>query len=263
MNKIFVIFLLITNLTFAQTSNDFDTVIFEFNHDYDYGKNKGIFSKKEYLVLIRISDNEYTFGENFQQTKSFDFKTIKTNNFKFKNLQFVDGEKVAMLFKELKTNKDNFNFQYIRPSLKRIKKSSIKKIIEEKEIIWKTESKIVTNKQRKKVINEILKFSQFENFIEFEKPKKNAIYGLLDGSKNLKISFVKNNETFIYKAETFHKCGQPIEILDKNADDSKIINLEVNKLIENILPKKSMFRDEFNINNITEKYIRWYIENNL
>lgn len=263
MNKIFFILILIGNLIFAQNSNDFDKVIFEFNYAHEYGKNKGIFSKKEYLELISLNNNDYTFGKNFQQTKNFDGKIIKTNNFEFKNLKFVDTDKIKILFKELNTNKDNFNFQYLRPKLKKIKKSLIKKIIKEKEIVWKTENKIITKKQRKIAINEILKFNQFENFIEFEKPKKNAIYGILDGYENLKITFVKNNETFIYKAETFHKCGQPIEDLNKIENDFKVINLEVNILIENILPKKSMFRNEFNINNITEKYIRWYIQNNL
>jgi hypothetical protein len=121
---------------------------------------------------------------------------------------------------------------------------------------------IISKEQKRKTINEILEFNEFEEFIEFEKPKANALYGMVDGSENLKISFINKKDTIIYKAETYHKCGQPIKLIESNTYNRKIINLEVNAKIEYIFPKKSLIRNEFNLNNITEKYILWYIDKN-
>lgn len=264
MNKILYIFLILLGETFfAQNSNDFEKIIFEYNHKHEYGNNKEKFSKEEFFELTKLNNENYNYKNNIQIIKTYNGKIIKSKTNKFKNLINIDKKLIMILFNELSTNKDNFTFEYIKPKLNKPKISLIEKIIKEKNFILKIENKQLIKEQRKKIITEILTFNLFDKFIEFEKPKPNGLYGMTDGYENLKISFISKKDTVIYKSETYHKCGQPINVIKKNSEKYKIINLEVNTQIENILPKKSLFRNQFNLNNITEKYIRWYLDNNI
>jgi hypothetical protein len=262
MNKILYIFLLLGELVFAQNPNDFEKIVFEYNHEHEYGTNKGIFSKEQFFELTKSNTGNFIFEKNIQTIKTFNGKIVKTKTKKIKNQLNVDKENIIGLFSELNINKDNFTLEYIKPKINKPKVSLIKKLIKEKSFILNFEKKIISKEQKRKIINEILEFNELKEFIEFEKPKANALYGMVDGVENLKISFIIKNDTTIYKAETFHKCGQPINLIENNTYNHKIINLDVNAKIEYILPKKSLIRNEFNLNNITEKYIRWYIDKN-
>lgn len=264
MNKIlFPFLLLLGEAILAQNPSDFEKIVFEYNYEHDYGTNKGIFSKEESFELNKSINGNYSFEKNIQIIKTFNGKIVKTKTNKFKNQLNIDKENIIALFYELNINKDNFTFEYIKPRISKPKASLIKKIIKEKNFVLKFENKMIRTEKKRKIISETLNFNQFKKFVESEKPKPNELYGIVGGSNILKISFINKNDTIVYIAETYHKCGQPINLFENNTYKRKIINLEVNAKIEFILAKKSLFRNEFNLNNITEKYIRWYIDNNI
>jgi len=98
----------------------------------------------------------------------------------------------------------------------------------------------------------------FSEFIAHEKPKKESLYGSVDGSKNISIHFFYNGKSSLFQFETFHNCGQPFYLGEKLIEN-KTVNLDVNQLILDIIPNKSKFRKEFSYNNILDKYINWYI----
>ena len=41
---------------------------------------------------------------------------------------------------------------------------------------------------------------------------------------------------------------------------NRILNLKINEIILSILPKKSWFRNEFDVNNMVDLYIAWYLD---
>ena len=126
--------------------------------------------------------------------------------------------------------------------------------------VWKYEQKKITETELKIIECNIRKFQFFKEFIEFEKPKKDALYGRVDSSGYLNIHFISKNDTIIYKFESYHRCGQPFN-RESEKHITNIVNLNVNKIIENILPKNSLFALQYNLQNITEKYIHWYLQN--
>lgn len=66
MNKILYIFLLLGGLVFAQNPNDFEKIVFEYNHKHEYGTNKGIFSKEEFFELTKSNNGNFILKKTFK-----------------------------------------------------------------------------------------------------------------------------------------------------------------------------------------------------
>jgi hypothetical protein len=229
---IFVIILFQFKLVIGQNIVKFDSIVFYYNYStYASKKNK---SETETIKINRV-DNSY-----YISNKKVDYSLIN-------NLSI-----------ELNTNRDNFSNNYFLSKKLNVKKCKIKKHITFYSQILKSKNKKVTQKLKTQLIADIKNLKEFVEFIEFEKPKKEAIYGSTDSRKNISISFFQNSKKSYFEFETFHSCGQPFysgEKLIKN----KIVNLDVNQLIIDILPNESKLRKEFNYNNILDKYISWYV----
>lgn len=173
----------------------------------------------------------------------------------------VDSTLLNNLWLELNQNKDNFTFEYFNSKKIILKNSKIKKHIKFYNKILKLKNQKINSNLKDSLLTDIKNYKSFYEFIEFEKPKKDAIYGKLDHSEEIKIIFYCK-EKIIFEFESFHNCGQPFYLLEQQIK-KKYINLEINQLILSILPKKSKFRRKFNYNNFQDKYIDWYINENL
>lgn len=165
---------------------------------------------------------------------------------------------ITNLWTELNTKRDNFTDNYFLSKKLNVKKSKIKKHINFYNPILTIKNKEITQKLKNQLIIDIKNLKSFSEFIAHEKPKKESLYGSVDGSKNISICFYYSGKSSLFQFETFHNCGQPF-YLGKKLIENKIVNLDVNQLIIYILPNKSKFRKEFNYNNIIDKYIDWYI----
>ncbi len=235
---------------------------------------------KKILISILFLQFESTIGQNLKKFDSITFnysystsgskknkyenekiKIIK-NNYKYLiNNKEVDSTLLNNLWLELNQNKDNFTFEYFTSKKMILKNSKIKKHIKFYNKILKSENQKINSYLKDSLITDIKNYKSFYEFIEFEKPKKDAIYGKLDHSEEIEIIFY-NNEEIIFEFETFHNCGQPFYLGEKQIKN-KLVNLEINQLILNILPKKSKFRSKFNYNNIQDKYVNWFIKEKL
>ena len=87
--------------------------------------------------------------------------------------------------------------------------------------------------------------------------------GASDAWDVLKISFIKDNDTTVFDSNFLHPLGQPILKLwvNKKFIDIQFFNLEINCLLEQMLPISSDARKRISINSLTEDYIKWYIDN--
>ncbi len=210
----------------------FDSIVFKYNLSTSASRKN--ISETEVIKIIRI-DNSYSISN-----------------------KKIDSSLINNLWTELNTKRDNFTYDYFLSKKLNIKKSKIKKHINFYSPILTTKNKKITQELKKQLIVNIKKLKEFSKFIEFEKPKKESLYGSLDGSKNISIHFFYNGKSSLFQFETFHNCGQPF-YLGKKLIENKTVNLDVNQLIIEILPNKSKFRKEFSYNNILDKYINWYI----
>lgn len=210
----------------------FDSIIFKYN--YSTSASRKHINETEITKIIRI-DSSYSISN--------------------KN---IDSSLITNLWIELNTKRDNFTDNYLLSKKLNVKKSKIKKHINFYNPILTIKNKEITQKLKNQLIIDIKKLKSFSEFIVHEKPKKESLYGSVDGSKNISICFYYNGKSSLFQFETFHNCGQPF-YLGKKLIENKIVNLDVNQLILDILPNKSKFREEFNYNNIIDKYINWYI----
>jgi hypothetical protein len=255
---IFVLFLC-QNL-FSQNTGKFDKIILV----YDYGNfptnNIGVFDTKEIIEIDLTKNGDYKIQKYTKSQKSYDGKNNNhsTKELNTERIKSIDFEIVEDLLKELNTNKLNFasvllNEKLIKPQkdlILRMAKSSstIKKILNESYTFTKENE------------SELLRFKYFDEFIEKETPKEKTLYVMTDSWRNLTITAIKKNDTIKYKCITHYDIGQPIDITQSDKT-KRIVNLSVNKIILNILPKESHFRKAFDFNNITQKYIHWYLMN--
>ena len=106
-----------------------------------------------------------------------------------------------------------------------------------------------------------LKFADLEKFIEERKPTENSICGMLDGFSNSGIKLIFKKDTLNYEAEGCHYCRQPIVLNPHKTNKLRITNLKVNLIIKKILPNKSIFRKEFDLNNLSNGYLDWCFYN--
>lgn len=216
----------------GQNSVKFDSIVFKYNLSTS-ASIKNI-SETEIIKIIRI-DNSYGISN-----------------------KKIDSSLITNLWIELNTKRDNFTDDYFLSKKLNVKKSKIKKHINFYNPILTSKKKKITQKLKNQLIIDIKNLKNFSEFIEFEKPKKESLYGSLDSSENISIHFFYNGEKTFFEFETFHNCGQPFYLGEKLIEN-KMVNLDVNQLIIDILPNKSKFRNEFNYNNIIDKYIDWYI----
>lgn len=250
---------IIKNINTEQVNADFNKIIFEYSYRSEYGSMKRIFATKECIELKKTSKNYLKFNKLYTVTEEYDGKKIIIKKIKNKNKTTVAEKDIYLLFNEITTNKDNYNYEYIRPKLTDIDESLVKLIISEyQKYYWKIENKVVTKYEEIELANQIIKFDRFKDFINKEKPKSDVIYGRMDSSLFFNITFIINKKSFVYDIIDHLKCGQPIYTISGTNEKVTIVNLDVNNYIEKILPENSLIRNEFNLQNIKEKYIRWY-----
>lgn len=229
---LFVIILFQFKLVIGQNIVKFDSIVFYYNYStYASKKNK---SETETTKINRVNNSYYISNKK------------------------VDSSLINNLWIELNTNRDNFNNNYFLSKRLNIKKCKIKKHITFYSQILKSKNKNVTQKLKTQLIADIKNLKEFIEFVEFERPKKEAIYGSTDDRKKISISFFQNSKKSYFEFETFHSCGQPY-YRGENFIKNKMVNLDVNQLVIDILSNASKFKKEFMYNNILDKYIDWYI----
>ena len=94
----------------------------------------------------------------------------------------------------------------------------------------------------------------------------------MDAWNKLSIITFSKEETKLYSLQFFKNCGQPISIdfieIDRKDKivkfiehkSSTIINLNVNLILQKILPNNTKLWNVLDLKNIRNKYINWYLE---
>jgi len=118
-------------------------------------------------------------------------------------------------------------------------------------------------KLTKNIVKSIKKFECFKEFINSIKPTNETLYGSTDARLSLSILLISENDTLIYEGVPHLKCGQPMRLKKDFNRKNRILNIQINEILLNILPEKSWFRNEFDLNNMVDLYIDWYLHRQL
>ncbi len=240
----------------------YSKIRFEYSKGHNSWGDTGLYSTSEIIEMVPVSKNQYKIAL-YLNVLSYaspgrywkDTTKLKTTNYKP-----VDGSKVDTILKQLNTAKQNFNIDFIRPHLKQPTKQQIIKLAKLRDLYYKLKDE--DEDDTKIVVNKLKRFDKLDSFITTHKPSPNAMV-VMDAWKYSRLRFINNKDTLTYQNQFLELLGQPFENLTKNKNhqaENGVINLEINTSLGAILPKSSLLKAAVEINNLTEEYIKWYLE---
>lgn len=249
--KILKILLIIcTSNLFSQNIENVNKIIFEYNESFDTNH----ISKREEIIFEKDKKGNFICTLfNYKELLNYQLK-LSTNR---KTGFSVSKRKIVNLVKEINIERDNYTAEFIKPKLKRIKSHAIYAMLRLHENMWEFEKIKIQKTTLDSIIKKITKLADFEKFIYEKKPRKNSLCGSLHSSINSYIKFIYKKDTLQYKAEACHYICQPIILNQYKPNELRITNLNINLLLNKILPKKSIVKKKFDLNNITEGYLNW------
>lgn len=265
MKKALYYFIFCTTISFGQ---NFDTIK-KIEISYGYGEQcfpkNGIYSRSEKFTF------EKSESKNFYLTRYIKFKSRKKSTVFIKDsLITILGEKIDSnlineLIANINTNKDNFSFTFLKSKLKEPTRRQIKNLAHKRDEFYKIKCDgLFDCGYRNQIIDSIIGFKKFEKFVAEFKLSSNQI--LVIGYWNearIVLYSDKNIVTFKFSFMN-NKIGQPIvKIYNENyLNVDSCINLIANEVIREIIPKKSITFKAFDLKNLNEDYINWFLKNN-
>jgi hypothetical protein len=242
--------------------------------DYSVGHNDwgipGIYSRREIFEITPVMNNSYSVNgyKRIISSLSPDSATRKQDTIRMRFNSSISQNQVDSLYGQLTTSKDNFNYAFIRPRLKTPSKTQILTLATNDSLHYKFEDEDRSDIRAK--IKKIRNFDKLDSFINLNKPDPKLLsVAVSDAWDFVRISYIYKNDTIRYDGQFwgyglpfFKPLGQPFGWISFKKGDFRdgTVNLEINTLIESILPKKSLLRKQIGINSLTEEYIHWYLD---
>jgi preprotein translocase subunit Sss1 len=238
-----------------------------------WGKN-GIYSKSEVFELIETENENYKIIKHLKISEkaknrilSKDTTSIKTSNYKL-----IPKNEVQNLLIELNTNKENFTEDFLKQNFKKPTKKEIlkiaKKIDQKKYFINDYDEKADTEKK----YSQIQDYKYIDEYLNTNKPNADEYFVTVDVWNSLGIITFSKEQTKSYELRFLENCGQPISIDFAKLDEkekivgilenksSTIINLNVNLILQKILPNNTKLWNAIDLNEIRNEYIIWYLD---
>lgn len=177
----------------------------------------------------------------------------------------IDSNLINELIANINTNKDNFSVTFIKSKLKQPTRRQIKNMAHKRDEFYKIECDgLFDCGYRNQIIDSIIGFKKFEKFVaELNLSSKQMLVIGYWTEARIVLYSDKNIITYIFPFMN-NKIGQPItKIFNENyLNNYSCINLIVNEIIREIIPKKSITFKAFDLKNLNEDYINWCLKNN-
>ncbi len=262
----YLLFLFFTSISFGQNIDLIDQISFYYYTGGNVWNKDGIYSKSENFDFIRKQDGDYVLSKHFVilekvkksvYQKDTIFKTIR-------QLKVIPKSESYILLAELNTNNDNFTEQYLREHFSKPTKRELRKIARS----VNEESYFIKNKYQNRIdIKEnywrLQSFDLLEKYIETNQPKISETVVTNDGWNYLEINIFGQNNSIVYSLDFLNYAGQPITIrnISNISTITTVINLDVNIILKNLIPEKTLPSKELDLDNIRDNYIAWYLQN--
>ena len=268
--------LLLWAFPFVVQGQDLDLttkVIFNYNiGHYNFGET-GQYAKEEIIEFTITPKQPFALSSYKFITKAYiQDLTTKENNFS-KNDTITNSVKshralkdeIYRLTKELNTMNEDYTLANILPSLTPLTKkevlSTARKLGTDYWFIDEGTNKV--DDVGKEIIKKIQRFEHLDTFLSNHKPSLETDLVVTDAWNSLKISFVQPRDTVEYHLRFYSLFGQPVyRIANKDTStETKVINLNINKVLVSILPKNSLAYKSVDLNSLKESYINWFMAN--
>jgi hypothetical protein len=272
---VFLVLLMSSYCTFSQNS-DIEKITFNYSiGGSSWGQNR-IFSRSEIFELIKDKNGDFLFNKLLKiKNKVRNQKITKdTIAIKKESQSTISKNEIENLVNELNTNRENFIEDFLRKNFTKPTKKEILKIAKKN-----NEKDLFVNDYEEKYeienkYSDIQNFKYLSEFLTINQAKINSTFTTFDAWNILIIIIYKKDEVKMYDLRFFESYGQPISIHNIKIVDEKtnnfeiigntekqIINLNVNQVLQKILPQKSMTSNIIDLDNIKNEYIIWHLKN--
>lgn len=262
-------------LVFSQNSENITKIKLVYsNGGHSWGQN-GIYSRSEIFELTKIENGDFKISEQFKVNEkakgkifSKDSISIKTSNYKI-----ISKNEIENLITSLNINQENFTEEFLRQNLTKPTKKEILDIAKKNDNKDYFKNGYDEKTDVEKKYSQIQEFKYFDEYLNIYKPNVNEYILTMDAWNSLGIITFSKEETKSYDLQFFKNCGQPISThnieIDKENKKVKVlenkrlavINLNVNLILQKILPNDTKIWNELDLKNIRNEYIVWYLEN--
>src|ERR1035437_999818 len=235
-----------------------------------WGQN-GIYSTSEVIELSKTETGDYKISKHLKINSIQKNKSKFINDtiaYKTKNYILITNNKIANLLIELNTNKENFTEDFLTSNFLNPTNKEIIEIANKEYFKNDYDEKENVNSK----YSEIKNYKYFNEFLRKNKPNITEHELTVDAWNCLDIITFSKDITKIYNLQFFKNCGQPISINSIDIDkigkiriientNRQVINLEINKILQSILPKNTVLCNALDLRNIRDNYIKWFLEN--
>ena len=266
MKPFFLFLFLMTYLNcFGQDRGMFNQVILSYSKGSSW-TGRGVFNTNEIIEISRLTSESYKITKyivvksgNYLSDGKHIFRK-DTLNRKIKPDKRILQVQIDSLLEQLNTTKDNFTLAFIKPLLKKPSKRKILAVSKKIDEHYKFEDYKPSDLMAR--INLIKHFDKIDSFIKINQPDPELFHATVDAWNDLKISFIKNNDTTIFTMDFLQPLGQPVLKLRADTEfiTKQFVNLEVNTLITEMVPETSALKKQIEVNSLTDDYIKWYID---
>lgn len=270
MMRCLLVFMLvgIAQLSFGQSADSVSKIVIEYSKGNAWGDTLQI-GKSEIIEISPVNDHNFKitrhFFVNHYGKPNWRKDTIPINVVKY---PLIEKNKISYLFEQFNSTKDNFNTTFIKPRIRCPKKSEILKIVKgDTATYWKFLDKgYLENSERRDAMRKIRRFDKLDTFLFLNKPDPERLMTYTDVWDAFRLFCITKKDTIIFQSYTFNLLCQPFEKYrkgDLNFTLHGFVNLEMDTSLQDILPKKSLFRERLDLNTLTEQYIKWYLKEKL
>ena len=256
-----LLFMLINYGLIAQHSPT--KVIFSYYRGGNSWGVPGIYGRGENIEITAVNPTTYKITKYYKIVNSIAKDSVTTvrdtTNFKTSKSRPIKKNTIDLLLTLLNTNRDNFNSDFIKPKLKKPTKKEILALAAKIDRTYLFEDDDPS--ETRETIEKIQNFDKIDSFVNRHHPDINwiTVFGS-DYNESLRISIVTAGQTERYICSFQELLGQPFTKMGENSKDEKrVINLQINTTVANLLPNNSLLKKIIDINHFTESYAEWYI----
>ena len=252
----------------SQDSIIVDRVIFKYNvGGYRWGA-PGVFSRNETILFKKSNklSNGYFLEKYYKIEKRTLPDSVHTTTDTFPvvhKMRKVSADLITKLLFNLSTSKENFTSSFILPYLRKPERNDIKSVAVKNKYGDNLFGQYSDRKKTKQITQSIKDFHLIDSFILEQKNWAKYYFMTTDYYDMYRIEVVmSNNDTMAYSSQFSQPLAQPIlwSIKRPNKEIRNVYNVDVNLIIQNILPLKSQLRKKVDLNSLMNEYILWYLK---
>ncbi|MBS1500700.1 MAG: hypothetical protein JST32_01470 [Bacteroidetes bacterium] len=264
-----VVLLAFAQLSFGQIVDSVSKIVFRYAKGHNSWGERGVYDNGELIEISRLRGNTFVISKYLKISrydKGDGTRSIAdTVNINVKGYPTISQVKIEKLLTALNTSKDNFNAEFVISCLSHPRKAEILEVARSLDQYKTFTDSDSEKEERNKWFRDMRGFKRLGSFMNQNKPDPNDIAVTVDAWHFMRIYCISEHDTIKFDSQFFKLAGQPIQKFKRHSYDTDkgIVNLEVNTIITDLLPKQSLLRKSVSLESLKEEYLEWYIKNEL